>query len=514
MQPAPTAFATIQIGKSVYGLAIVQGRPLIARLDKPDGTTYEVRETATGPVCSCPDATHRKNGADLYGCKHVQATRDIGLLPPVQPVAPATVTADLEPAEVCESKPTVSVTQENQAEPESKAAPIPKWSLMDCSPPPRLPLSDPEPAPVALTEKHRPKYLADVVGQGAIVWQLQQFAEAPYSDVILLEGDTGTGKTSVALALATELGIVIEEGEFGGLYKIQSGDQTKDSIQEAFRKFWHRPPFGSGWRMVLVNEAHCVSPQAATYWLDQLENLPPRCVVVFTTDQPKKLPTPLRNRCQHFTFSSDPETLAQDAQALLDSIWQAELGRNHSPRVADLPGVVEDGAISFRRVVRAIQPLIQIEREKDRCQSPQATVATIAESNSPPSISTTAPEAAQIANEPPSDPNYTTLATPEPSNPPLTATPETIEPRRRRTYQRHDSAPWEAIERDYRNGDGKATLARRYGIPESSIYNGLKKRGAYDHQPPSKPQAPASVQPVSVEPETACDDEFAGLVWM
>jgi DNA polymerase III gamma/tau subunit len=65
-----------------------------------------------------------------------------------------------------------------------------------------------------------------VLGQPKVVKTLQAFARNPYSTALLFEGETGTGKTSTAVALASALGCAVDQAEFGGLSMIASGEQT------------------------------------------------------------------------------------------------------------------------------------------------------------------------------------------------------------------------------------------------------------------------------------------------
>ncbi len=50
------------------------------RLNKPDGTLYDVAQTPFGAQCDCPDYIYRRDGLDPYGCKHVQALVAQGLI--------------------------------------------------------------------------------------------------------------------------------------------------------------------------------------------------------------------------------------------------------------------------------------------------------------------------------------------------------------------------------------------------------------------------------------------------
>ena len=71
----------------------------------------------------------------------------------------------------------------------------------------------PDTRPLTLTAKYRPRTLAGLWGQPKVVEFLRRFAAHPYPVAYLFQGETGTGKTSAALALAAELGCAVEPGE-------------------------------------------------------------------------------------------------------------------------------------------------------------------------------------------------------------------------------------------------------------------------------------------------------------
>jgi hypothetical protein len=220
----------------------------------------------------------------------------------------------------------------------------------------KLKLADPGPPPVTLTEKHRPRDLASVVGQGEVVFRLETFLEAPYSGAFLFVGPTGVGKTTVAMAVAAELGAC----EYGGLFIIKSGMQDAEAVEGVLKDLRYTPMMGSGWKVVIVDEADYMSVKAAQLWLSSLEDLPPKSVVVFTTNNPDKFKDRFIDRCERLDFACQAAEHAGDAQALADRVWQAETGSLHGcPNVQHIRGLVDDdGAISYRRVVRALEPLL------------------------------------------------------------------------------------------------------------------------------------------------------------
>jgi DNA polymerase III delta prime subunit len=176
---------------------------------------------------------------------------------------------------------------------------------------------------------------------------------------MIFQGETGTGKTSAALALAAELGCDTDADppEFGGLHIIASGKQSADAVRELCdRRLWTRPFGGSGWKVVIVNEADRMSPAVETIWLDRLESLPPRTVVVFTTNYPDKLSRRFGDRCTRLDFQSAAKRLKLDAYGLLAGIWRAQ--RPDDPDMTVIARIVdsacEDGRLSFRRAVQGL----------------------------------------------------------------------------------------------------------------------------------------------------------------
>jgi hypothetical protein len=83
--PARRTFRLVLgIQETTYQVRRVNCDPVVAerafRLLKDDGTLYDVKQTAFGPECDCPDFIFRRDGLDPAGCKHVQALVEYGLI--------------------------------------------------------------------------------------------------------------------------------------------------------------------------------------------------------------------------------------------------------------------------------------------------------------------------------------------------------------------------------------------------------------------------------------------------
>ena len=210
-----------------------------------------------------------------------------------------------------------------------------------------------------LLEKYRPRHLSELLGQPWAAQQLQLFADNPYPVAFLFEGDTGTGKTSAALLLAEALGVQIDQESFGGLHQIASGEQTGETVRRTMESLRCRPFFGSGWKVLVVNEADAMTPNAAFVWLDALEDMPPRTVVVFTTNAAGRLPARLRDRCERLAFESSALLLRPYLQEFTERIWREEGCAGSPPDLEALGVTDENGNASFRRLVQKLTPYIR-----------------------------------------------------------------------------------------------------------------------------------------------------------
>lgn len=437
-----TAIATpleIRIGGKTYGMEILDGQEhKTIRLTSESGTVYDVVQGDTRTTCDCGDFTHRHADLDFSdGCKHIQTLVKSGH---IFNVAPWSNPAPMQHA----SAPTMFGDDIQEAKPIVQEA---KPVVQEAKP-------DAKPAPLNLPEKYRPRHLRDLVGQGDIVFDLQELIGAPASVALLFSGDTGVGKTSAALAFARDLGCSVDDGKLGGVHQIESGNQTADNVRDALEDLYFTPMFGEihtggRWKVLIVNECDKMSETVANIWLDALEDLPPRTVVIFSTNNHRKLARRFRDRCEVYEFRSDADTLMLDAQARVNDIWFAETGRTDAPRVDDLPGAIEDGQLSFRACVQALVPLV---RRASRGKGPDRPVVASAKKDVQEAVP--APTAAQEVTTAPKED--------VPGDTP-----------KRKT----EAIDWHAIARRKAAGAKDADLAMELGIPRQTIYRQLKRIG-------------------------------------
>lgn len=223
------------------------------------------------------------------------------------------------------------------------------------------------PAPVKPTGKlvdlYAPKCLADIAGQEWAHDTLSSFLADPRPGAFLFSGPTGTGKSSAALALAAELGVAVDWCECGGLHQISSGEQDGKAVRETMRGLRVRPMFGNGWRVLIVNECDHMTANAAVTWLDALEDIPPMSVVIFTTNDPGRIPRRLRDRCEEVVFVGGAMLLRAALESLAARVWAEQVGNGPCPDLDTFGAWAVDGEASFRRLLQLMEPHVRAARQ-------------------------------------------------------------------------------------------------------------------------------------------------------
>ena len=168
-----------------------------------------------------------------------------------------------------------------------------------------------------LVEKYRPGKLAEFTGLAPIKALFARFAAAPYSSAWLLTGPAGTGKTTLAYAVAEQIG--------GQVHHIASRSCNLETVGEVLEHCQAYPMFArSPWHIVIVDEADKMTAAAQLAFLSILDGTeaPPDTVFIFTANATKGLEPRFLSRTRVIEFDLAPD--AEAAVSFLARVWKAE----------------------------------------------------------------------------------------------------------------------------------------------------------------------------------------------
>jgi replication-associated recombination protein RarA len=180
--------------------------------------------------------------------------------------------------------------------------------------------------PAPLTERYRPTTLEGFVGLDKPRRIFARLAVNPYPSAWLFVGPSGTGKTTMAMALADAIPAEI--------HHIPSQECNLDNIERVRRTCQYVPALGYKMHMVLVDEADRMTDAAQVSLLSKLDstNFPPNTIFIFTCNSTERLEARFLSRLRTIEFSS--YGIAKDATGLLAHIWEQEAGTSPAPNFA------------------------------------------------------------------------------------------------------------------------------------------------------------------------------------
>jgi replication-associated recombination protein RarA len=175
--------------------------------------------------------------------------------------------------------------------------------------------------PQPLTEKYRPAKIADFVGLDKVRRVMSKLAAEPYRSAWFFLGNSGTGKTTMALSLANEMP--------AQLHHIASKECDLDTVKKIAQECHYMPRMFDTWRpcrmhLVIVDEADQMSYPAQLAFLSLLDEtaFPPNTVFIFTGNRVDNLESRFMSRVRLLEFSS--YGIASSVSELLQRVWNSE----------------------------------------------------------------------------------------------------------------------------------------------------------------------------------------------
>jgi replication-associated recombination protein RarA len=212
--------------------------------------------------------------------------------------------------------------------------------------------------PQPLTERYRPKRVADFIGLIKPKKIMEAFVHRPFDAAFLFVGQSGVGKTTFAMAVANQI-----QAE---THLIPSRSCDLEMVETVTRMCYFAAfNFTTGkpaaWHAVICDEADQITNAAQQAFLSKLDATakPPSTVFFFTCNSTATLEDRFLSRCRILPFERD--TLEGEIEHYLRRIYKKEGGRHP----LDFEAIAKASSYNVRDALNKIEMELMIGTDRD-----------------------------------------------------------------------------------------------------------------------------------------------------
>ena len=191
------------------------------------------------------------------------------------------------------------------------------------------------------TEKYRPDSLEGYIGNEYILEKIKIYIENNDVPHLLLHGDAGTGKTTLAK-------IIVGGIDCDYMYINASDERGIDTLRDKIRGFSASVGFKT-WKIVILDESDYLTRDAQAALRNLMETFSKSTRFILTCNYPEKIIPPIQSRCQLFEII--PPSKKEVAKRLNDIL----MGEGIQFQMQDLAPIVNSGYPDIRRVINSAQ---------------------------------------------------------------------------------------------------------------------------------------------------------------
>lgn len=153
-------------------------------------------------------------------------------------------------------------------------------------------------------ERYRPTELSDLALSDKLQPYISSYIEKQEVPNLILYGEAGTGKNSIVNVLLNTIANV-------HLFINASSENGIDMIRQKAEQFALSASWNGKLKILVLNEADQLSPEAQGALRDLAENAMKTCRFIFTCNNFDKITAPIKSRCVTFEVKSNPKQIAK-----------------------------------------------------------------------------------------------------------------------------------------------------------------------------------------------------------
>ena len=190
-------------------------------------------------------------------------------------------------------------------------------------------------------EKYRPTDLSTYVGNEHLKEKVKVYLESEDVPHLLLFGKAGTGKTTLAKIITSNI-------DCDYMYINASDENKVDDVRNKIKTFASSVGFKS-LKVIILDECDYLTPNAQAALRNLMETFSKHCRFILTCNYVERIIDPIQSRCQ--SYKVVPPSKKEVAQQMVNILKQ----ENCTFELDDIALIVNAGYPDIRRVINSAQ---------------------------------------------------------------------------------------------------------------------------------------------------------------